>query len=56
MILKKSADDKKHAKIPPRGQRINLHLFLQCTRELGTYRIYMYEGTIKACMHIYLVG
>ena len=61
MILKKSADVKKHEKIPPggggggggggRGAKR-----LQCTRELRTYRIHMCEVTIKACMHSYLVG
>ena len=54
---KKSADDKKACKITPRGQRVaDLHLFLQGTRELGTYRIYMHEVTLKACMRSYLVG
>ena len=39
------------------GQRVaDLHLFLQGTRELGTYRIYMREVTLKACMRNYLVG
>ena len=53
---KKSADDKKHAKLSPRGQRVNLRLFSQCTHEVGNYRIYMCEDTFKACMRSYLVG
>ena len=54
MFLKKSADDKNYH---PGGQRVaDLHLFLQGTRELGTYRIYMREVTLKACMRSYLVG
>ena len=40
----------------PGGQRVNLRLFLQCTHEVGTYRIYMCEDTFKACMRSYLVG
>ena len=62
MILKKSADVKKHEKYHPggggggggvggRGAKS-----YQCTRELRTYRIHMCEVTIKACIHSYLVG
>ena len=48
---------KRHAKLPPRGQRVaDLHLFLQRTREVGTYHIYMREVTLKACMRSCLVG
>ena len=62
MILKKSADDKKACKITTQGgggggQRVaDLHLFLQGTREFGTYRLYMREVTLKACMCSYIVG
>ena len=54
MILKKSAGDKKHAKYHPGDKEITYTYFY--TRELVTYRIYMCEVTLKACMHSYLVG
>ena len=58
MILKKNHQTtKRHAKLPLRRQRVtDLHLFLQCTREFGAYRIYMREVTLKACMCSYLLG
>ena len=54
MILKKSAGDKKHAKYHPGDKEITYTYFY--IRELLTYRIYMCEVTLKACMHSYLVG
>ena len=46
MILKNQQTTKKHAKLPPKGQRVNLYI----------YRIHMYEVTLKAYVHIYLVA
>ena len=41
---------------PPGGKELTYTYFFQCTRELGTYRIYMCEVTLKAGMRSYLVG
>ena len=56
MILKKSADDKKNRKITTQGGGGAESYSVHENRELRTYRIHMYEVTIKACMHSYLVG